>query len=188
MKQDITEICNVKVIARNKETNEIVLEREGHNVWTLYGREYSCMLKSYDANGSIVRDDRIFYVGLGAGAQPETVNVSALVDPLGTNNNGQWLKPIDFTRSSFSTAAYKTSIRYVCIFDENDIVGGENGTSFITECGLFTDGLQAAPYTRTQRANSLATALSQSPVAYHSFEPIPKNPSIQLEIIWELRH
>lgn len=188
MKQDINELCNVKIIARDKQTNKILEEREGHNVWTLYGREYSCMLKSYDINGSIIRNDKIKYMGVGSGAQPETVNVKNLVNPLPINNNGQWLKQLDFTKTSFSTESYKTSIRYVCILEETDIVGGDNGTNFITECGLFTDGLQLAPYTRGQRSNSLATAFDQSPVAYHSFEPIPKNPSIQLEIIWELRH
>ncbi len=188
MKQDITEICNVKIVARDKHTNEIIEERDGHNVWTSYGREYSCMLKSYDISGSVVRSDRILYVGLGTSTQPETVNVSSLVEPARLNNSGQWLKKIDFTRSSFGSGAYKTSVRYVCVFDETDLIGDGGGTTFISECGLFTDGLQYPPYSQGQRQNNIANASAQSPVAYHSFEPIPKNPSIQLEIIWELRH
>ncbi len=188
MKADINEECNVKIIARNKDTNDVVCERVGHNVWTSYGREYSCMLKSYDVNGQIIRDDRIFYAGVGSGAQPETTSVASLVAPLPLSNNGNWLKSLDFGRTTFGSNQYKTSVRYVFVFDENDVIPNDNATSYISECGLFTDGLQNVPYTRGQRQNTIGTSLIQSPVAYHSFEPIPKNNNIQLEIIWELRH
>ena len=144
--------------------------------------------KSYDANGQTIREDKIRYAGLGSGAQPEVTSVSSLVTPLKLQNNGVWLKEIDFARTTFGSNAYKTSVRYVFIFDEADVVANDNATSYISECGLFTDGLQNAPYTKGARQNSIGSALSQTPVAYHSFEPIPKNNNIQLEIIWELRH
>lgn len=187
MKQDIFEECNVTITARDKNTKEILHYQEGHNVWTLNGREYSCMLKSYDSNRSQIRNDKVCYVGLGKGAQPESINVKSLVSPLKINNRGQWLKELDFSRTTFSSNEYKTSVRYVCVFTNDEIIS-DDPTVLISECGLFTDGLQNAPYTSGERVNSIQTALAQSPIAYHSFEPIPKNPNIQLEIIWELRH
>ena len=188
MQDKLNEVCNVLVRARNIHTGEVVAERVGHNVWTNTGREYSCLLKTYNTNGAPFRNDRINFVGLGSGSQPETVNVSTLVSPIAVNI-GVFLKEIDHSRTTFQTfGGVRTAVRYSTTFLETDIsLPGGQTPIMISECGLFTDG-NASDFTAGRRDVALTAASSQSPVAYHSFDPIPKTPNIQLDIIWELRH
>jgi hypothetical protein len=187
MRDELTEVCNVLVRARDTRTGQVIAERIGHNVWTNTGREYSCLLKTYDANDRPYRDDRIKYVGLGIGTQPETVNVNRLVTPV-QYEIGTFLKPIALGRTSFQVSGgVRTAVRYSCTFLETDITFGGAGSILISECGLFTDGDIATNVAGT-RDRGLNSATSQAPVAYHTFDPIPKTSTIQLELIWELRH
>lgn len=185
-RDDVNEICNVRVVARSKDTGEIVTERVGHNVWTNSGREYSCMLKTYGANRVKVRDDRISYVGLGVGAQPESVGVTRLVQPVQWRT-GQFLKELDHAATVFpTTTGPRTAVRYVVRYDLGHVSLTDTPV-YISECGLFTDGEQST-FTTGARDVSIARAELQSPIAYHSFDPIPKTANVELEIIWELRH
>ena len=59
--------------------------------------------------------------------------------------------------------------------------------TYISECGLFTDG-DAIDFTPGRRDTRILEAHAQAPVAYHTFEPIPKTSNIEIEIMWELRH
>ena len=184
----IGESCNVLVRAVKKDTGEVVHERIGHNVWTNTGREYSCLLKTQTANGDHYRQDLIGYIGVGSGSQPETVNVTRVETPLAFEV-GTWLKPIAHARTVFQTVAggVRTAVRYSCVYTEPEFIFGGNSSVLISECGLFTDGNQDT-FIRGERNTQIDAGLAQSPVAYHSFDPIPKTSGIELEIIWELRH
>lgn len=186
MKDKLTTECNVEVRATNIETGEII-SRVGHNVWTNAGREYDCLLKTYNIEGQAYRNDRIGYIGLGTGTQPETVNVTRLAQPAQWQA-GVFLKQIAHTATSFQTIdGVRTAVRYRCRLVEQDVNVGESDIVLISECGLFTDG-NALTFEAGGRDVSSRVASQQVPVAYHTFDPIPKTPSIQLEIIWELRH
>ena len=186
-KDDLNEICNVRVVATDMTTGKVISDQLGHNVWTNTGREYSCLLKTYKENGEPHRNDRIRYVGLGTGTQPESVGVLRLANPV-SFDGGLFLKPINLGLTSFQTTnGAKTAVRYTCRFEESDLVNRADTTTFITECGLFTDGHQDT-FTAGDRERNLVRAGRQSPVAYHTFDPIPKTANIQLDLIWELRH
>jgi hypothetical protein len=186
MKSDIIELCNVEIIA--KKDNKVVYKCDGHNVWTSIGREYSCLLKTYRPTGEPYRDDRIAYIGLGTGSQIESVSVDRLVNPIPFNASGAWLKRIDDVRTQFLQGTRKTSVRFSASFNTAEISFGNSTLVEISECGLFTDGLNVEPYTRGARDLTIANSTSQGPVAYHAFDPIPKTPNLEIEIIWELRH
>ena len=184
MRETVYEWCNVTIVGRARGKKKFV--REGHNVWTTTGREYSCLLKSYDNNGQPFRSDRIRYVGLGTGTQVESVSVSGLAAPVPWSA-GQFLRQIQFPLTSFPNPQVRTSVRYTAKYGLDNIsLGG--GLVEITECGLFTDGSQDAPFTVGGRSLGINSASQQSPVAYHTFDPIPKTPNLELDIIWELRH
>jgi hypothetical protein len=187
MRDNLDESCNVLIRTIDLITGETLHERLGHNVWTNTGREYSAGVKTYQENRTPLRNDRICYVGLGSGTQPETVNVQRLVTPI-QFSAGKFLNEINHARTSFqSVSGVRTAVRYSCIFERQHInIGGEN-TVLISECGLFTDG-DLLTFAVGGRSTMIGESLSQSPIAYHSFDPIPKTPNVQLDIIWELRH
>jgi hypothetical protein len=186
MRSDVKEICNVYIIARDG--GKIVQESVGHNVWTNTGREYSCMMKTLGTDGQPMRNDRIAYIGLGTGSQVEAVSVSKLVTPVAFSSNGDWLKEIDHRKTQFVQGDLKTSVRYSALFKSEDINTSNDQLVNIRECGLFTNGSANAPFTPGARNVKITGASIQSPVAYHAFDPIPKTPSLEIEVIWELRH
>lgn len=186
MRDELPEECNVRIRAVCEDTGEVLHERVGHNVWTTTGREYSAMLKTYRGRvGAALtpfREDRIAYVGLGGGTQPESVDVTSVVDPIPFSGQ-TWLKPLEHNRTSFPNAGSRLAIRYVATFKKDDFAGEQ----YISECGLFTDG-NSVDFTVGGRVTHLNDASLQAPVAYHTFAPIPKTPNISIELIWELRH
>jgi hypothetical protein len=186
---DVTEVCNVYITARARDTGDVVAMRAGHNVWTNAGREYSCLVKTLGPDGAnALRDDRIAYIGVGVGNQPETVEVRGLVSPV-AYLQGKFLKQINHALTTFPTTEMHTRVRYVCTFTESELTPSSGQPEYysISECGLFTNGDQST-FRPGGRNISIAAAHAQSPVAYHAFDPIPKLNNLELEIIWELRH
>ena len=177
------EVCNVKIIARKG--SEIISTQEGHNVWTNTGREYSCLVKSLDNTMNRFRSDTIGYIGVGKGTQVESPSVTRLVDPL-EYDAGRFLKPLDHSLTTFPDNGSRLSIRYSAIFGPNTF-RTQNGVIYISECGLFTNG-HAISFEPGRRDLGIVNADQQSPVAYHTFEPIPKTSNIEIEIMWELMH
>jgi hypothetical protein len=186
MKCEINELCNVYIVGRV--SGDIVYESSGHNVWTNTGREYSCLLKTCDENGEPYRSDKIMYIGVGIGNQTESVSVDRLANPIAYDSSSKWLKKIDHRKTMFTAGDLRTAVRYSATFSYDELSIGSQQMVQIRECGLFTDGSNNAPFTRGARDLMLSSAAFQSPVAYHSFDPIPKTPNLELEIIWELRH
>lgn len=186
MRDGINIHCNVSITLR--ERGKLITRREGHNVWTTTGREYDCLLKAYNPlNGLPYRSDRIDYIGLGNGAQMETVAVTKLVSPVTVDGN-RFLVQLDRNRIIFPLPV-KTAVRFTRVYLEEELsLNGD--TVDITEAGLFTDGDPAQGFLQGSRADvvDIIHADFQSPVAYHSFDPIPKTANTELEVAWELRH
>ena len=139
-KDHLIEVCNVFITARDITTGEIIAKRDGHNVWTNTGREYSCLLKTYKNNNrETYREDKICYIGLGTGTQVESVSVRSLSRPVAWSA-GVFLKEINHGLTTFqSPLGARTAVRYTVRYGEGDLSLNSDVT-FITECGLFTDG------------------------------------------------
>jgi len=177
----ISEVCNVLITVRD--AGKVISQSEGHNVWTNTGREYSCLVKSLNQLGQRFRNDSIAYIGVGSGTQVESATVSSLVSPLAFSG-GVFLKKLNNTLTVFPDNGSRLSIRYSAIFGPADFPGD---VVYISECGLFTNG-NAITFEANHRETGLNVAYEQAPVAYHTFEPIPKTDNIEIEIMWELRH
>lgn len=180
--ETISEVCNVFIEVRKD--GKVISTREGHNVWTNTGREYSCLVKSLNSAGQRFRSDSIFYMAVGTGTQVETPSVSRLIQPIAYEGN-QCLKPISHSLTTFPDNGSRLTIRYSTIYSPADLASDD--VVYISECGLFTNG-HATTFEVGRRDTTIGAASQQAPVAYHSFEPIPKTSNVEIEIIWELRH
>jgi hypothetical protein len=161
--------------------------REGHNIWTNTGREFLAMLMTYAANGSTPqRNDRIFYLGVGAGLQTEDATVVALKEPMEITAN-RFLVSLDHSATDFPLRPTRTTVRYVKTLSETDLTFGEVNSRFISELGLFTNGHQNS-FEAGQRAIDKDSGPFQSPAAYKSLvEPIEKTQALEFQVEWEIR-
>lgn len=160
---------------------------EGFNVWTLTGREYLSELIALNAVSprTTVRDDRIAYLGLGAGSQAEEAGVSSLVTPI-PYTPGEFLAPVasPATFPASSASATKTAVRFIREFGRQEISLGYDVV--LSEAGLFTDGNPADDWA-LNAPTSMAGASDRAPMAYKTFEPITKTTQYTLRVIWEVR-
>jgi hypothetical protein len=162
--------------------------REGFNIWTLTGREYSAMMQSYkeDPPGSGTpvpwRNDRVFYVGFGRGSQPEVAGVTKLVEPIAYDSAGNFLASWSFP--TFPLSPTRSTVRYARTYQETDL--SVHATVPLTEAGLFTDGDPENDW-EVGRPTTLVPAGTQAPIAYKSFEVLKKTQSFVLEVAWEVR-
>ena len=176
-------------------------QSEGYNIWTLTGREYLSELISLqtfsaiEADRVLYRNDRIAYIGLGTGSQPEVAAVSSLVYPVGYDTgvqSGNFLAVLDPAQfPATSSATTKTSVRFSREFTsaEYSIITSSNPTGAIvlTEAGLFTDGDPTNDFAVGTISTALADSSGFAPVAYKTFEPITKTPDFTMKVIWEVR-
>jgi hypothetical protein len=161
--------------------------RDGHNIWTNSGREFLALLMSIQTPPTTpFRNDRVAYIGVGTGSQPEDAGVLNLVQPVAFVP-GQFMAPLDVP-PSFPLSPSRTTVRYHRTFVETDITFGGSAVA-ITELGLFTNGSPQAnpPYNPGSRDVTIGNAAAQAPVAYKTFEPVQKTSSLQLEVSWEIR-
>lgn len=171
----------VKITAYERGKKKIIVH--DHNIWTLEGRAYSCMVKTYQSYTPLTptRRDRIRYIGFGTGNQPEVSTVSRLVTPIAFDALGNFLASLDVP--TFSTD--NTIATFSRTFATNEI--SVAGTQTISEIGIFTDGISPT-YAPGTRDITLAAALSQIPMGYKSFEPFPKTMDITLTVEYSLFH
>jgi hypothetical protein len=124
---------NVRIVAR--ERGKIVAVREGHNTWTLYGRQYLAEQASLLSQGPDVpeRDARVKYVGFGIGGKgqnqlsmvqsaPWSTVFAAGLDPNATTGNeydsdlpvappiNTLERPVPLTAITGPTPAYSSSL------------------------------------------------------------------------------
>jgi hypothetical protein len=178
-----------------RERGKLRTVREGHNIWTLTGRELVAELLGLKSNavyttadGNVpqgFRYDRIAFIGVGIGAQPEVGNIANLVDPV-PYVTGEFLAalevPATFPAASGSTT--NTSIRFVREFSRGEISLGYSVV--ITECGLFTNGDPNNNWA-VPAPTSVVAAASRAPAAYKLIEPVTKTTDSTLRFIWDVR-
>lgn len=174
-----------KVIIKAYERGKLVPAkcRERSNIFLLEGRKYDAQVKSYASYTPLtpVRNDRIRYIGFGAGTQPLVSTIQNLVTPVAYNVGGDFLATLDIP--TFSSDF--TIVTYTRTFTAAEISFA--GTVEVSECGLYTDGISPT-YAPGTRPITLLAANSQVPVAYNTFEPLGKTADIDLVVRWELRH
>ena len=158
--------------------------RSGLNIWTNTGREYLALLMSLADVSTPFRNDAVAYIGVGTGATLEEVGVLSLVAPIAYAPS-LFLASLDI-QPTFPLTPIRTTVRYRRTFTEDEITLAP-GTVNISEMGLFTNGSPLSAYAFGTRDVSYASRMAQAPVAYKTFEPIPKTSGLQLEVTWEIR-
>lgn len=162
---------------------------EGKNIWTLTGREYLAEMIALSARSprATFREDRVSYLGLGIGSQPEVANIESLVDPI-PYATAEFLAatqtPAIFPASGTGTPI--TSVQFVREFGTEEISYGGSAV-VLTEAGLFTDGDPNNDWSLATLDTTFAAASGRAPVAYKTFEPITKTTSFTLRVVWEIR-
>jgi len=170
----VTVECNFRMFAT--ERGKIVRGslREGHNVWTVTGRTYLAQSIAYSDYAALtpIRSDKVFYMGLGSGAQPEVASVEALANPVPYLTN-QYMKPIqsaEFPTDPITSVAFNTE------FLEGEISIGAGASVELREAGLYTEN----------ESGHVSDGLG-APVAYKNFEPLVKTTQFRLQVRWEIR-
>lgn len=175
---------NLRVEVRDRGKLQTV--REGSNIWTLTGREYLSEIQALQDSSprTVFRDDRIAYLAVGTGAQPEVANVPSLVEPV-VYKTGEYLAavalPATFPLSSGGT---RTSVRYIREFGKSEISLGFSVV--LTEAGLFTDGDPDNNFD-VPAPTDFSTVSGRAPMAYKTYEPVTKTTDFTLRYIWDVR-
>lgn len=175
-----------------RERGKIVKKGEGHNVFTNTGREWGAMLFSLQLpDGTPYRSDRVAYIGVGTGVQPEDPSVTALVNPI-AYSGANFLAYIDVAGTDFPLRPSRTTVRYMRLFTENEITVPGVTSVLISELGLFTNGNQNTfavnPDPSIGRDYRLSAASGQSPLAYKGLgTPVEKTNALEFQVEWELR-
>lgn len=162
---------------------------EGKNIWTLTGREYLAEMIALSARSprTPFREDRVSYIGMGIGSQPEVANIESLVDPI-PYISAEFLAatqtPALFPASGTGTPI--TSVQFVREFGTDEL-SYDGAAVVLTEAGLYTDGNPDDDWNIETLDTTFATASGRAPVAYKTFEPITKTTSFTMRVIWEIR-
>lgn len=167
--------------------------RFGRNIWTLTGREYLARLMSYAAYGVGItpdtpsRNDRIRYIGMGIGTQPEVSTVIKVVSPIAFDSGGvTFLAELAIPTFPFQVAStFGNAVRFTREFAETEL--SVSGDVILTEAGLFTDGSPASTFDPGTRSTTIVDAAGQAPAAYKTFEALKKTQNFVLQVSWEIR-
>jgi hypothetical protein len=164
--------------------------REGHNVFTIAGRNWLSKLCGWRVIASTdepYTERRVRWIGVGTGGLLEVTTVSALnVPTLATTT--QYIVPVQSAEFPSST-----SVRFIKEFGTSEIT--PTGTPVtVTEAGLFVDVNPAAgsPTEDIAVGGGYNTTLSplastNPPVAYKAFEGLTKTVDFTLEVRWDFR-
>jgi hypothetical protein len=165
-------------------------KREGHNVFTITGRNILSKLIAWQTVGSTdvpFTHRRVRWMGVGIGSQLEVTNVIAL-------NSAVLVSGTDYLAevqsAEFPTS---TSVRIIKVFGPTEITFGSAPVA-VTEAGLFAD---VNPWDMggtedSQASGGFNTTLrpdipSNPPITYKTFEPLNKTSDFSLEIQWDFR-
>lgn len=202
---DVVEVKN-NLKLRARERGKIVARRDGHNIWLDIGREYLSHLIALTSYGPDVpqRDDRIKYMGFGIGGTRQSAPGVANVPPMytaypGTNVQTD-LDPAVLrlerpVRISGSTTPYPGDVGDVWL---GTIQAPAIHTTprEVTFRRLFTlsevnySTFSSVPLSEVGLYTSLAVpigTISNSPVAYDTFDTISKTGAFEIEVEWTVR-
>lgn len=185
---DIEVNSNVEILLR--ERGKIIERREGHNVFTVTGRNLFSKLISWQTIGATdipYTNRRVRWMGVGIGSLLEVTTVSALAQP-------QLVTPTDYLVPIQSVSfPDSTSVRFNKEFGTGEI--NVLGTPVaISEAGLFADVVPANSGGTEDVGHTLATdptlnpsVANNPPIAYKSFGALTKTIDFTLEIKWDFR-
>lgn len=165
-------------------TMKVVERREDHNIFTDVGRNWLASLISYylftvapgtdEPATSKRRYDGVRYMMVGTGSQLETVAVTQLVTPVVFDAGGNYLANVIAPNVLPGSGI---SAQFQKIYGLNEI--SLPATVYITEVGLFPSG---------PASNPLDPAIStHAPIAYKTFDAVPKTTSFLLSVTWEIK-
>jgi len=191
---DFDLVSNVRVHMRERGKIVPGSHREGHNVFTLTGKNWLTRLVAWHTISAPPADDfpythrRVRWVAVGSGGQLEVSTVSALVTPV-PYATGQYLAPLDSV--SFPTS---TSVRFQKEFAANEITISGVPVN-VSEFGLFADTNPAStttanddsPFGLGEDTILDPTVLNNPPIAYKAIEALPKTVDFTLVTEWEFR-
>lgn len=173
------------VSLETREGGKLRQRRHGKNIWTLTGREHIVELISLKSNNDRTtwRDDRVGYVGLGTGSQPEVAAVTSLVTPV-VYKTGEFLAQL-VAPVTFPSSSEKTAVQFIREFGKSEVSLGYD--VIITEAGLFSDGDPEDNWDLDDLPTDFASAAGRAPDAYKTIEPITKTIDFTLRLVWEFR-
>jgi hypothetical protein len=179
--------CRGKVVANSR--------REGHNIFTVTGRNWLTKLVSWRSIAAVdtpYTQRRVRWMGLGKGVQLEAPTVSSLNNAVLATTT-QYLAAIQIVE--FPTSS---SVRFIKEFTLGEITVSSTPVA-ISEAGLFVDVSPAEPGNLNDGYEDVAYApgliettlnpaiATNSPVAYKTFDAMTKTVDFSLEIRWDLR-
>lgn len=196
---------NLSIVVR--ERGKFVTRRDGHNVWINFGRTWFSKLITYSNYSPLTpeEDNRLLYLGFGIGGTRQNALAVANSAPLATHYPGPnsqtdlmletlklergvrfsspgapsappydpadvWLKQVQLPL--LHPDSYTT--RLVLVVGAAEIAYGSYLTVPLSEIGLF-------------HAGSDLNAPENSPVAYDTFDTIPKTAAYDLTVTWTIR-
>ena len=185
---------NISVYLRERGKIVPGSRREGHNVFTITGKNWLSRLIAWHAISAPPGADfpythrRVRWLAVGSGSQLEVATVSALANPL-PYTTGLYLAPLDSV--SFPTS---TSVRFSKEFAANEITLAGTPVD-VSEFGLYADTNPASTSTAnddnpfgTGEDTVLNPAIGTNPpIAYKSTEVLPKTVDFTLVTEWEFR-
>ena len=191
--KDIGVVSNVELVLR--ERGKIIARRDGHNVFTVTGRNLLSKLLAWQTISTTdipFTHRRTRWIGVGKGSQLEVTTVSSLVNPVLANST-DYLVAVQ--SAEFPTS---TSVRFIKEFGVNEITTTPTPV-VVTEAGLFADvnpanmgGTEDVGHAGPCPPNPPSTVLdptspSNAAICYKAFEGLTKTINFTLDIRWEFR-
>jgi hypothetical protein len=179
--------CGGKIVPRSR--------REGHNIFTITGRNLLSKLVAWQTIGATdvpYTQRRVRWVAVGGGSQLESPTVTSLNQPL-LATTAHYLVPLQAVEFPTSSSA-----RFIKEFALGEITV-TNTPVTVTEAGMFADVNPAEPGNPNDGFEDVAhdpglidTILNPAvgtnpPICYKAFEGLTKTVDFTLEIRWDFR-
>jgi len=196
LRSDIGVVGNFEALMRRGGKIVPGSRREGHNIFTITGRNFLAKLVSWQTIG-LTNDvpytqRRVRWIGVGSGTQLEVATVTSLNESVLVTTTQYLVTPqaVEFPTS--------TSVRFIREFALNEITISNTPVT-ISEAGLFADvspakpgnpndGYEDVPFDPGTVGTVLSPYLGTNPpVAYKAFEGLTKTVDFTLEIRWDFR-
>lgn len=192
---DIAAIGNFAALMRCRGKLVVGSRREGHNIFTITGRNLLAKLAAWQTIGATdvpYTQRRVRWIGMGSGSQLEAPTVISLNQPVlaTTTQYLVALQAVEFPTSS--------SVRFIKEFPLGEITTSNTPVT-VSEAGMFADVNPAEPGNPNDGFEDVAhdpgsvdTILnpalgSNPPIAYKAFEGLTKTVDFTLEIRWDFR-
>ena len=192
---DIGVVGNFELLMRSRGKLVPGSRREGHNIFTVTGRNFLAKLVSWSSIGATdvpFTQRRVRWMGLGIGTQLESPTVTSLAQATLTTPTA-YLRPIQ--TAEFPTSS---SVRFITEFSTYEITLSTVPVT-VTEAGMFADvspakpgfandGVEDVPHDPGVIDTTLNPASATSPpIAYKTFEGLTKTVDFTIEIRWDFR-